>query len=456
MKKLFFGTDGIRGLSNKYPITPDFFFNFAVSLSLFLKKQKKQKIIIGKDTRSSCYMIESALNAGFLSMGLDCLVLGSIPTPVVSFMTKFLKADAGIMISASHNPYFDNGIKVFLKNGEKLTDKQELAIEKILANNNRPKFCSPKNIGRIIRYESNFHEYINNVKKVILKKEDFKNLKMVLDCSNGATYKIAPSLFLDLGIELIPLSISPNGENINKNCGSLSPNILAKKVVASNANLGVSFDGDGDRLVMCDEKGNIIDGDQILALVGKSLLNQKKLRNNCIVSTKMSNLGLENFLNNEGINLFKSNIGDRYVIEMMKKRNAILGGEQSGHIIFSEFSPTGDAMLSTLQILTILQMEQKSLSTLLNDFVKIPQKLINVKVSENPDYIFKDNKLKKLIILSKKTLGLKGNLLLRKSGTEKLLRIMVQSYNEKLMNNILNNIKDCIKQIEIKKKSKGI
>ena len=270
------------------------------------------------------------------------------------------------------------------------------------------------------------------------------------------TYKIAPSLFLDLGIELIPLSVSPNGENINKNCGSLSPNILAKKVVASNANLGVSFDGDGDRLVMCDEKGNIIDGDQILALVGKSLLNQKKLRNNCIVSTKMSNLGLENFLNNVGINLFKSNIGDRYVIEMMKKKNAILGGEQSGHIIFSEFSPTGDAMLSTLQILTILQMEKKSLSTLLNDFVKIPQKLINVKVSENPDYIFKDNKLKKLIILSKKTLGVKGNLLLRKSGTEKLLRIMVQSYNEKLMNNILNNIKDCIKQIEIKKKSKGI
>ena len=401
-------------------------------------------------------MIESALNSGFLSMGIDSVLLGPIPTPVVSFMTKFLKADAGIMISASHNPFYDNGIKVFLRNGEKLNDKQEISIEKIIIKKQKLNFCSPKVIGRIINYESNFQEYIINIKKVIPKKLDFSNLKMVLDCSNGAAYKLAPSIFSQLGINLITLADCPDGQNINKNCGSLSTNTLSKKVISSKADIGVSFDGDGDRLVICDDNGKIIDGDQILALVSKSLLRQKKLKNECIVSTQMSNLGLERFLSKLGIKLFKSKVGDRYVTEMMRKKRTNLGGEQSGHIIFSDFSSTGDAILSAIQVLVILEIENKSISKLLQDFKKVPQKLINLKMLNNPDNILNNKKLRQLLVNYRTILNNKGNLLVRKSGTENLLRIMIQCDDKKIIKKFFIDIKNCINEIEIKLKEKRI
>lgn len=447
-KKVFFGTDGIRGYVNNFPITSDFFLQLGYALSFFLKNKKRKKVLIGNDTRESAHMIESALTSGLLSMGVDCEILGSVPTPVVSYMTKLLSADAGIMISASHNPYYDNGIKIFLQQGEKLTDKQEVFIEKLILSKKKYHFCDSRTIGKSLIHNSNFNEYRNNIKKVIPTNVNFKNFKVVIDCANGSAYKIAPQIFLDLDINLTTLSITPNGKNINEKCGALSPEKLIKKVISTNSHIGFAFDGDADRLIVCDEIGNIIDGDQILALVANSLHKQNKLLNDCIVATKMSNLGLRNYLKNIGVELFLCDVGDRYVIDMMQKKKANLGGEQSGHIIFSEFSSTGDAILSSLQILTILKLEKKSLSELLKSFVKIPQKLINLKLNSEPEKILMSQKLSNLINFERKNLSNKGSILIRKSGTEKLLRIMVQSEDYKIMNKIINKLVACVKSID--------
>ena len=452
MKKKYFGTDGIRGQVNEYPIRSDFIFKLSFSLSEYLNSvngtKSKKKVLIGKDTRASCRMIESSLISGFTAAGIDCITIGEVPTPLVSFLTRHLNCELGIMISASHNPYFDNGVKLFKSNGTKLTDSEELKIEKILKNTCDLNYCCAKKIGTEIKYKSAFIEYTKSIKKIIPKNIKFNNLKVVMDCANGSASEIAPKIFKELNINTITMFNKPNGKNINSGCGSLFPDILKKNVLLNNADIGFAFDGDADRLIVIDERGNLINGDKILAIVGSSLQKQDKLKGQGLIATKMSNYGLKDYLKKRDINLFECEVGDRYVIEEMKKRKCNLGGEQSGHIIFSDFSSTGDALLSALQILTILKMEKKKISEILVDFKDIPQKLINLRLNNNLNVIYKNKSLHELINELNNDLGEKGMVLVRKSGTENILRIMVQSYKDDLKEETIKKIESFIKKID--------
>ncbi|MDC3091296.1 phosphoglucosamine mutase [Rickettsiales bacterium] len=450
MKKKYFGTDGIRGLVNSYPITSDFFVHLAFYLCENITGSKFKKIIIGKDTRISCDMIESSMISGFLSMGFDCIQLGVVPTPLVSFMTKKNNVDLGIMISASHNPFHDNGIKVFNNNGDKLTDLEELKIEKLIEEKLIPNFCKASLVGKLKKYDSNFIEYKKSISKVIPKNISFKGLKVVLDCANGAAYKIGPEILSDHGVDLVTQNVKPSGKNINHNCGALYPQNLKKVILQNNADLGVAFDGDADRLIICDENGSLINGDKILAIVSSSLSRQGKLKGKGIVATKMSNLGLHAFLEDINLNVYESPVGDRYVIEKMKHKKCNLGGEQSGHIIFSDLSSTGDAILSTLQVLSILKIEGKTLSQLLSGYKETYQKLVNLKLYGDPENIIRNQNFKEKVEILKKSLNKKGSILIRKSGTENLLRVMVQSHERKKTDKIIENIKTFIYEIDKK------
>ena len=450
MKKKYFGTDGIRGLVNSYPITSDFFTKLAFCLSENITKSKYKKVIIGKDTRISGDMIETSLIAGFLSMGIECIQLGPVPTPVVSFMTKKNNVDLGIMISASHNPYHDNGIKIFNNKGDKLSDIDEIKVERLIDKNNTRNFCKPLLIGKLKKYDSDFLDYKKSINKVIPKNISFKGLKVVLDCANGAAYKIGPEILTEHGVDLITMNIKPTGKNINHNCGALFPNNLKKAVLKNNADLGIAFDGDADRLIICDENGKLVDGDKILAIVSSSLASQGKLKGKGIVATKMSNLGLHVFLNNINLNVYECDVGDRYVIEEMKAQKCNLGGEQSGHIIFSDLSCTGDAILSTLQVLSILKTEGKKLSQLLLGYKETYQKLENFKLIGDPEKVINNKHLKKKLKVWRELIKKEGSILVRKSGTENLLRVMVQSFEKKMTNKIIKNIKSFIKEIDKK------
>ena len=449
MEKNFFGTDGIRGRFNQFPITSDFFFKLAQLLSIKLgDKKKNNKIIIGKDTRKSGSTIESALVSGFISMGNDCTLLGVVPTPLLSFMTKHLSAEIGIMISASHNPFYDNGIKLFDRNGEKFTDREELKIEKLINKNLELEISTRFRKGNVKNFESNFSEYKKIINKFIPKNISFENLKVVIDYANGSAFSIASNIFQDYSISPVEFANEPNGKNINSKCGALHPNKISDIVKKNKADIGIAFDGDADRLIICDEKGNIINGDKILAIVSSSMQKQGKLKGDGIVVTKMSNLGLHSYLKKKKIKVFRCNVGDRYVVEKMKKTGCNLGGEQSGHLIFSDYCLTGDAIMSALQVLTILKLENKKLSQLLKSYVEVPQKLINLKLNTDIKKILKNQILFNLIDDCKKLLSLKGNLLIRKSGTENLLRIMVQCNNKKLKEDIINKLSECIKKID--------
>ena len=452
MKKKYFGTDGIRGQVNQFPIRPDFIFKLSFSLSEYLDRvngtKSKKKVLIGKDTRASCKMIESSLVSGFTAAGVDCITVGEVPTPLVSFLTRHLSCELGIMISASHNPYTDNGVKIFKSDGTKLTDFEELEIEKILEHTNDLNFCDASKIGTEIRYESRFLEYMNNIRKIIPQNINFNCLKVVMDCANGSASIIAPQIFKELNINTITLFNKPDGKNINLGCGTLFSDTLKQNVLSNNADVGFAFDGDADRLIVIDERGNLINGDKILAIVGSSLQKQGKLKGQGLIATKMSNYGLKDYLKNRDINLFECDVGDRYVIEEMKKRKCNLGGEQSGHIIFSDFSSTGDAILSALQILTILKLENKKMSEILVDFKDIPQKLINLKLNNDLNIIYKNKSLHKLINELNNDFGDKGMILVRKSGTENVLRIMVQSYEDELKEKTIQKIESFIKEID--------
>tara|TARA_B100000989_G_C19527002_1_gene467466 strand:+ start:198 stop:1538 length:1341 start_codon:yes stop_codon:yes gene_type:complete len=446
MKK-FFGTDGIRGLANKHPITQDFIQKLAYSLGKYIKKNSKQscKVLIGKDTRISCDMIEASLVSSFLSIGIDCIIFEPTPTSIISFMTKKLKCNLGIMISASHNPFYDNGIKVFKNNGEKLSDKDELKIEKMIERFVLPELVEKKQIGRIIKYNSDFKEYKNSIKRVFPKTMDFSNLKIILDCANGAAYKIAPEIFQYFNINFKTIFNKPNGKNINKNCGSLFLNNLKKEVLKENANLGFAFDGDADRLIVIDSKGKVIDGDKILAIIGTSLLKLGKLKGGGIVTTKMSNLGLKNFLLRKNIKLYQCNVGDRYVVKKMKEKKCNLGGEQSGHIIFKDISESGDAILSALQILLIIKLENKTIDEILDGYKSVPQKLLNFELKDLD--ILKNTKFISNMEKIKNKIKRKGSLLIRKSGTENKLRVMVQTYQKSSLNKIISDITKVINEI---------
>lgn len=445
MRKLF-GTDGVRGVANKYPMTSEMAMQIGQAVGYILKKEgHRPRIVIGKDTRLSGYMLENALVAGITSMGADAVIIGPIPTPGIAFLTTNLDADAGIMISASHNPFEDNGIKVFSKTGFKLTDEQELQIEDLIFSKKiSEKLAPPEELGRATREDNALGRYIVFLKQTFPRNLNLEGMKIVLDCANGATYKVAPILFKEMRANVTSLNVNPDGMNINLNCGALHPEALAKKVLEINADIGLAFDGDGDRLIVVDEKGTIVSGDQILAICTKNLKTESRLKNNILVTTVMSNIGLSIALKKMGIEHVKSKVGDRYVLEEMQKKDAIIGGEDSGHIIFLDHHTNGDGILSALQLLAIIKKEDKPLSELSKVMEVFPQVLINVNVKSKP-LLEEQPEIINAIKRAEKELGDKGRVLVRYSGTQSLCRVMVEGPNQEETEGYARTIAEIIK-----------
>jgi len=442
MAKKYFGTDGIRGAVNSKYINGDMFFKFGLASGTFFKSQKKRKqtAIIAKDTRLSGYTLEPAIVSGLASAGMNVYTLGPLPTNGLAMLTKEMKANMGIMITASHNPHYDNGLKLFGPDGMKLSEKIEKKIEKLIDAKNTKQLTDPKLLGRVKRLENGNEKYIKILKSNFPKNFHLKGMKIVLDCANGASYKAAPKLLRDLGAKIISMGIKPNGLNINKKCGSTYPSKLKFAVKKYKANVGISFDGDADRIIMCDENGKIIDGDQIIAMLARRWKSKKILKGG-VIGTLMSNFGLEKFLKNEKIRFYRSKVGDRYVKEKMKKYNFNLGGEQSGHIILGKFATTGDGLLVALEVLFSLRKGIKA-SKLLSVFTPVPQVLENVTVKDKN--VINLSKTKNSIKVATKLLGSKGRILVRKSGTEPKIRIMVESYDKHLIIKCINIIKRSI------------
>ena len=446
MGKLF-GTDGIRGVANEYPITPDMVLQIGQATAHILKRKKHcSRIVIGKDTRLSGYMIESSLLSGICSMGTDVILVGPVPTPGIAFLTINLDADAGIVISASHNPYKDNGIKIFSKNGYKLSDEEEMQIEELVLSRKLPTLLTDsENLGRVSREEDASGRYIVFLKNSFPKNLDLEGMKIVLDCANGATYKVAPTLFKEMRAEVIALNVSPNGCNINLDCGALYPETLAKKVVETGSNIGLAFDGDGDRLIAVDEKGNIINGDRMIAICAKRLKDENMLKNNTVVTTVMSNLGLSLAFKEMGIKNIATKVGDRYVLEEMIKNDCILGGEDSGHIIFKEYHTTGDGILTALQLLAVMKKEKKSLFELSKIMKTFPQVLINVKVKRKAP-LEEIPELKSVISEVEKELADKGRVLVRYSGTQSICRVMLEGPDKDETERLAAKIAEVVKE----------
>ena len=443
MTNKYFGTDGIRGTVNEGNITGEKFFKFGLASGTYFKNQKKTKqvAIIAKDTRLSGYTLEPALVSGLVSGGMHVFTLGPLPTNGLAMLTKAMKANMGIMITASHNPYYDNGLKLFGPDGMKLSDTIEKRIETLIDAKNKNQFTNPKLLGRVKRLEDGNERYIEILKKNFPKNFNLKGIKIVLDCANGACYKAAPKLLKDLGAKVFSLGVHPNGFNINDKCGSTYPSKIKSAVKKFKAHVGISFDGDADRIIMCDEKGKIIDGDQIIAMLARRWSHKKILKGG-VVGTLMSNYGLEKFLKKEKIKFVRSKVGDRYVKEKMKKVNFNLGGEQSGHIILGKFATTGDGLLVALEVLFSLRKTKKA-SNLLNVFKPSPQVLENITVKNKE--VVNSNKCKKAINMAKKIMGLNGRVLVRKSGTEPKIRIMAESDDKSLIYKCITLVKKSIK-----------
>jgi len=443
MTKKYFGTDGIRGTVNQGHINGERFFKFGLAAGTYFINQKKTKqtAIIAKDTRLSGYTLEPALVSGLTSAGMHVFTLGPLPTNGLAMLTKKMKANMGIMITASHNPYYDNGLKLFAPDGLKLSDKIERKIEKIIDSQTSIYLSNPNTLGRVKRLEDANETYIKILKKNFKKNFNLEGMKIVLDCANGAGYKAGPKLFSSLGAKVIAIGIKPNGLNINDKCGSTYPYNISRAVKKYKADLGVALDGDADRIILCDEKGKIIDGDQIIAMLAKRW-KAKKLLKGGVVGTLMSNYGLENFLKSENIKFMRSNVGDRYVKEKMKNHKYNLGGEQSGHIILGKFATTGDGLLVALEVLYSLRKGKKA-SEVFDVFNPIPQILENIEV-KNKDIIF-HSKVKQKIKEAEKLIKNKGRLLVRKSGTEPKIRVMGESNNIPLLQRCIQIIKQSIK-----------
>ena len=443
MTKKYFGTDGIRGTVNKGNINGEMFFKFGLAAGTFFKNQKKTKqiAIIAKDTRLSGYTLEPALVSGLASSGMHVFTLGPLPTNGLAMLTKSMKANMGIMITASHNPYYDNGLKLFGPNGLKLSNRIEKKIESLIDKKIGTQLSKPRILGRVKRLENANEEYIKILKKNLPRKFSLKGSKIVIDCANGAGYKSGPKLLKSLGAKVIAIGVKPNGLNINKRCGSTFPKKIQLAVKKYKAHLGISLDGDADRVIMCDEKGNIINGDQIIAALARRWKNERTLKGG-VIGTLMSNYGLENFFIKNKIKFLRANVGDRYVKEKMKKNNFNLGGEQSGHIILGKFATTGDGLMVALEILFSLRKGEKA-SKFLNVFEEIPQILINVIVKDKN--IINNPKVKKTIKYVKNLIKGQGRMLIRKSGTEPKIRIMGESTNKILLEKCINMIKKVIK-----------
>lgn len=431
MERKFFGTDGIRGTANTEPMTADIALKVGMAAGReFVRGDHKHRVVIAKDTRLSGYMIENALTAGFLSVGMHVYLLGPLPTPAVGMLTRAMRADIGVMISASHNAYLDNGIKLFGPDGFKLSDEVEARIEARMQNGLEECLSEPAEIGRAKRIDDAQGRYIEFVKSAFPKNKRLDGLKIVIDCANGAGYKVGPVILWELGAEVVAIHVDPNGTNINKDCGSTHPKSLCEAVIREGADLGIALDGDADRLVMCDENGEMLDGDQLMAMVATRWKQRGLLRGDAVVSTQMANLGFELYLEKQGITLHRTKVGDRYVMEKMREDDLVLGGEPSGHIILSDYSTTGDALIAALQVLDLLIEDGRPLSEVGRPFEPVPQILKNVRYGKT-DPLNVPN-VQKAIADAEATLGKNGRVLIRKSGTEPLIRVMIESNDDAL------------------------
>lgn len=445
MAKKYFGTDGIRGKVGDYPITADFFLKLGWAVGRVFAEEGKNFVLVGKDPRISGYMFESALEAGLSAAGVDTHLLGPMPTPAIAYLTRTLRARAGIVISASHNPYYDNGIKFFSVEGSKLPDELEHKVERYL---DKPiTTVESALLGKAKRIDDAAGRYIEFCKSTIPTHLSLKGLKIVVDCANGATYHIAPHVLSELGASVISIGVSPDGLNINKQCGATEPALLAKTVVEHQADLGIAFDGDGDRVIMVDHTGQIVDGDELIYIIAKARLEKNSDLKTPIVGTLMSNLGMEHALEKLGLSLLRANVGDRYVLEMLKQHNGLLGGEGSGHIICLDKTTTGDGIVSALQILAQMQQSNSSLHDLKQGMQKYPQVLVNVKVAKkvNPAEI---PAIQNAVKAVEEALGNDGRVLLRASGTEPLIRVMVEGIDKQKVSDyaqqLANEVKNAI------------
>jgi phosphoglucosamine mutase len=426
MAKKYFGTDGIRGKVGEYPITADFMLKLGWATGRVFAKEGSGFVLVGKDTRISGYMFESALEAGLSAAGVDTRMLGPMPTPGIAYLTRTLRAKAGIVISASHNPYYDNGIKFFSVSGNKLPDDLELQIEQYI--DTPMTTIESAKLGKAKRVSDAAGRYIEFCKATVPPQLDFKGMRIVIDCANGATYHIAPHVFSEVGAEVVTIGAEPNGLNINDECGATKPEVLATRVMEYRADLGIALDGDGDRVIMVDHKGEVVDGDELIYIIAKSRLDEGRLYGP-VVGTLMSNLGMEHALKALGVQLLRANVGDRYVMELLAEQKGLLGGEGSGHIICLDKTTTGDGIVAALQVLAEMQRTGKSLHQLKSGMKKYPQVLVNVKV-EKKVKIDDNEAINKAVAAVEKKLGDKGRVLLRASGTEPLIRVMVEGINE--------------------------
>jgi phosphoglucosamine mutase len=444
MVRKYFGTDGIRGRANG-EITPELALKVGQAAGLlFQRGDHRHRVVIGKDTRLSGYMIETALVAGFTSVGMDVLLLGPMPTPAVAMLTRSMRADIGVMISASHNLYDDNGIKLFGPDGYKLSDEVERNIEKIIDSDVSKRLAKSADLGRAKRIDGVQDRYIEFAKRTLPRDLSLDGLRVVVDCAHGAAYKVAPDALWELGAEVIPLGVEPDGYNINKECGSTETAAIASKVREMRADLGIALDGDADRMVLIDERGHVIDGDQLLAVIAESWKDDGRLSKPGIVATVMSNLGLERHLKTRGIALIRTPVGDRYVLEQMRENGFNVGGEQSGHIILSDYATTGDGLVAALQVLAVVKKQNRPVSEVCHRFEPLPQVLKNVRYKKGKP--LEDAKVKSAITSAEKRLNGNGRLVIRPSGTEPVIRVMGEGDDQVLVEEVVDGIVDALSQ----------
>ena len=443
MSRKYFGTDGVRGRANEAPMTADFVLRLGAAAGRHFRRDGSaaHRVVIGKDTRLSGYMFENALTAGFTSTGMNVLLLGPVPTPAVGLLTRSMRADVGVMISASHNPHEDNGIKFFGPDGFKLSDEAEAEIEAILESDIAPAAAS--NIGRAKRIDDGRFRYMERVKATFPADLRLEGLKVVIDCANGAAYRAAPEVLWELGAEVVPLGVTPNGRNINDGCGSTAPELAAQTVRETGADVGLCLDGDADRVIVIDERGEVADGDQLMALLAARWAADGRLRDGTLVATVMSNLGLERFLGSRGLRLERTPVGDRYVVEAMRKGGWNLGGEQSGHIVMTDYATTGDGLLAGLQFLAEMALTGHRASELSRQFDRVPQKLRNVRFAAGARPLEADG-VRAAIAAAEARLAGSGRLLIRKSGTEPLIRVMAECEDEALLVRVVDEVVEAV------------
>ncbi len=446
MTRRYFGTDGIRGRANKFPMTAEIAMKVGMAVGLSFQRGKhRHRVVLGKDTRLSGYMIENAMVAGFCAAGMDVFLLGPVPTPAVAMLATSLRADIGVMISASHNPYHDNGIKLFGPDGYKLSDELERRIESFLDGEVEIKLAETDALGRAKRVDGVHDRYVEFAKRTLPRSMSLSGLRVVIDCANGAGYKVAPAALWELGAEVVTINSEPNGFNINLDCGSTHPEGLAKKVHEVRADIGIALDGDADRMIIVDENGTVVDGDQIIALIADAWQQAGTLAGGGVVATVMSNLGLERYLSEIGLELHRTQVGDRYVVEHMRAHGFNVGGEQSGHIVLTDFATTGDGLVSALQVLACVKRAERPVSELCRKFEPVPQLLKNVRFSGGSP--LETASVKAAIADAHARLGKTGRLVIRPSGTEPLIRVMAEGDDEALVGSVVDGLVDVISQL---------